>query len=150
MIFDHFDNATQYRGIHAGLDAAFDYIAGHRFEEDTPGKIDVDGGRLFYTIAPVQGKGKGLAKLEAHQRYIDIQFVLSGNDVIGLKPTPECQADPNGFDTAKDIGFYEDAPESWITLKPGRFVILWPQDAHAPLSTQESMNKVVFKIALDW
>jgi YhcH/YjgK/YiaL family protein len=150
MIFDQFENAKQYRGIHAGLDAAFEYIARHRFEDDTPGKVTVDGERIFYTIAPVQGKGKGGAKLEAHKRYIDIQFVLSGEDLIGLKAMSECQWDKNGFDAGKDIGFCDDQPESWIVLKPGMFVILWPQDAHAPLSNDEAMNKVVFKIALDW
>ena len=65
-------------------------------------------------------------------------------------PVGHCQPDADGFNDSADIGFFDDEPTSWLELVPGCFAIFHPQDAHAPLSTDDEMLKVVVKIALDW
>lgn len=150
MILDRLENAGRYRGLHAGLAAAFDYIASGKLAELPVGKHEIDGKRLFVMVADERGRGEGVPKLEAHKRYIDIQMVTTGQDRIGWKPTKLCQPDAEGFHEDKDIGFFGDEPENWLVLHPGDFTVFFPEDAHAPLSTEGTMHKAVFKIALDW
>ena len=75
-------------------------------------------------------KTKEEAKLETHNRFIDIQIPLSGVEVMGYTPRedlPEAE-----YNADKDISFYHGLAESYIPVKPGMFVIFFPQDAHAP------------------
>lgn len=150
MILDRLENQALYRDLHPGLAAAFDFLANNQLRSLPHGKHEIDGERLFVTLGARRGKGMGGAKLEAHKRYLDIQLVLSGSDRIGYKPTSQCRPDADGFNDSADIGFFDDEPTSWLELVPGSFAIFHPQDAHAPLSTDDEMLKVVVKIALDW
>ena len=89
-------------------------------------------------------KTKEEAKLETHNRFIDIQIPLSGVEVMGYTPREdlpeaECNAD-------KDISFYHGLAESFIPVKPGMFVIFFPQDAHAPGVTPDGVKKVIVKV----
>ena len=67
---------------------------------------------------------------EAHKKYIDIQFLISGAELMGVGPLEEMdrevEARPEG-----DIWFY-NGPLSQLLLAGDRFAALWPGDAHAP------------------
>ena len=85
---------------------------------------------------------------EVHHAYFDIQIPLSGEEVYGLAafdPSAE-----GSFDEAKDIGFY-DVPVEPLTLRPGRFAILFPGVcAHAPCCSEDvpgtTIRKIVIKV----
>ena len=84
--------------------------------------------------------------LEAHRGYIDIQYVIDGADLIGIRKTSGCANPIGGYDRQKDIIFFNDKPEKYIKLKPGEFAIFFPDDAHAPLSGRAAAHKAVIKI----
>ena len=89
-------------------------------------------------------KTKEEAKLETHNRFIDIQIPLSGVEVMGYTPRedlPEAE-----YNADKDISFYHGLAESYIPVKPGMFVIFFPQDAHAPGVTPDGVKKVIVKV----
>ena len=50
------------------------------------------------------------------------------------------------FYADKDISFYHGLAESYIPVKPGMFVIFFPQDAHAPGVTPDGVKKVIVKV----
>ena len=81
-----------------------------------------------------EGRGRTDARLESHRRYIDIQLTLDGDEEIGWRPLSLCRAPVAPFDEQRDIRFYDDAPDSWVAVPPGRFAIFFPDDAHAPLA----------------
>ena len=77
-------------------------------------------------------------------RFIDIQIPLSGVEVMGYTPRedlPEAE-----YNADKDISFYHGLAESYIPVKPGMFVIFFPQDAHAPGVTPDGVKKVIVKV----
>ena len=88
-------------------------------------------------------KPKTEAKLEAHRKYIDIQFVISGEETMGWSPVQGCGNDL-GFNKAKDCGFFGDVPMAWFPVRPAHLRSL-PHDAHAPASVGTA-RKVVVKI----
>lgn len=148
MILDTLDQADRYAGLHPGLEKGFGFLQTLRPDALMPGRHEIDGERVFAIAAEDNGRGRDGARLEAHCRYIDIQYVVQGHEVIGWRELGDC-ADADGpFDEERDIVFFRDEPESWIDLLPGRFAIFFPDDAHAPLAGSGSVTKVVVKVAV--
>ncbi len=150
MILDRLDMAQRYCSLHPGFRPAFEFLRSADLAELSLGRHDVVGDRLFVLVARGVGQGRAGAKLETHRRYIDIQLALGSNDEIGWRPTSTCERIATPFDADKDIMFFADAPQTWLTLAPGNFVIFFPDDAHAPLAIDGELRKIVVKIAVNW
>jgi biofilm protein TabA len=147
MIVDTFAQRDRYRLLHPGFAAAFDFAGSHDLGALAPGRHAIDGERLFVSIDHIEGRGRTGARLESHRRYIDIQLGIEGAEEIGWRPLADCRSPSGRFDEDRDIGFYDDLPESWVTVPPGRFAIFFPADAHAPLGGIGWLKKAIFKIA---
>jgi YhcH/YjgK/YiaL family protein len=75
---------------------------------------------------------------------------LTSNETFGLKPTQECLTPISNFDTERDIVFYNDTPNEYITLNKGEFIIFFPEDAHAPcIDTTNNHLKLIVKISVE-
>ena len=150
MIFDSLNNFTRYIDLHPGFKRGFEFLSSHPLDQLTDGKQPIDEDRIFALGMATKGKGMDQAVLETHRKYIDIQYTVSGVDVIGWEEQTHCTSTPDGYNTEKDVEFYIDRPNLWIPVSSGRFAIFFPEDAHAPLGTDGLVHKVVLKIALDW
>ena len=52
------------------------------------------------------------------------------------------------FDTAMDIRFYDDEPQTYYTLRPGQFTLLFPEDGHAPMVGEGDVRKIIVKVRI--
>lgn len=147
MILKHVDEAERYESINPGFRAAFEFLRRHDLATLAPGRYPIDADRVFAIVDDTVGRGRAAARLEAHRRYIDVQFVVSGTEVIGWAPVARCTID-TPYDEAKDILFSSDPPVTWLTLPAGTFVVFFPEDAHAPLAGTGPLRKVVIKVAV--
>jgi len=150
MILDKLDQSGRYLALHPGLEAGFIYLRTLALDHLKDGRNQIDGDRLYALVSSGKGKGRSGARLETHQKYIDIQFTFSGTDEIGWAALTSCQKQSEGYNTDRDIEFYTCTPESWIQVHTGSFAVFFPGDAHAPLATDGFAGKVVVKIAVDW
>jgi biofilm protein TabA len=150
MILDALSNEARLRNVHPGFAAAFQYLRETDLQQLPEGRREIDGSRLYALVVRAQGKGQQGAKLEAHRRYIDIQYSLTGHDVIGWKPVSTCRNPEQDYSEPKDIQFFLDASDSWVAIPQGSFGIYFPQDAHAPMASDGPIHKVVVKVAVDW
>ncbi len=154
MILDRLEEAPQYCRLHPGFDAAFDLLRSTPFDEIKPGRHEVMGDALILIVENVTGKGQGGARLEAHRKYIDVQFVIPDKNMVaeqfGWRPTAACAKAVGLFNDAKDIIYFDDQPELWFPLPPGHFVVFFPSDAHAPLAGEGDVRKAVVKVAVNW
>ncbi len=148
MILDRLENWKQYAALNSGLAGAFEFLQRGDLAELPEGKHSIDGERVFAIIVRADGVGREKARLEIHREYIDIQFCISGCDEIGWRPT-DCCCGAEGFDEDKDLGFFADESEAWLAVGPGRFAILFPADAHAPLGGAGPVHKAIVKVAVD-
>jgi biofilm protein TabA len=146
MIIARLDQRQEYEDMHPAFAKAFDFLQQENLADLPVGRYEVDGDRLFCTVSRDSGKTRAEAKLEAHRKYIDIQYIIAGDEEMGWKPSAECTDVHTPYDDAKDIMFYNDAIENWISVPPGSFVIFTPQDAHAPMVGEGEIHKVVCKI----
>jgi YhcH/YjgK/YiaL family protein len=148
MIEDALENAAQYTARHPGFAEAFEFLRDPDLISLPDGEYPIDGRRVYAIVARTRGKGPANVRLEAHRKYIDIQYVAAGRERMGLKATAECRMVAAPFSDERDIGFFADEPDRWIELDPGRFIILWPEDAHAPLAGEGEVHKIVVKVAI--
>lgn len=149
MILDTLENADRYASAHPLFTKAFQFLRGNDLAALPPGRIDIDGDRLFALPQEPEGRGREGARLEAHRKYIDIQVTVSGHEEIGWKGLKDCKLVSEPYRDDKDILFFGDLPDSWTRVAAGQFVIYWPEDAHAPLGGRGPMKKVVLKIAVE-
>jgi YhcH/YjgK/YiaL family protein len=150
LILDTLANSPRYAGMHAGFARAFEFLATTDLEALAPGRHEIDGDRLYVSIDHKEGRGEEGARLEAHRRYIDIQYTIDGDELIGWMPLARVSSPDEDFDAAKDIGFYADRPSTWVSVPPGSFTIFFPHDAHAPLAGRGHLKKAIVKIAVDF
>jgi biofilm protein TabA len=149
MIVDRLANAQKYSDMHAGFEKAFAFLRRADLAQLAEGRHEIEGDRVFCLISNGPGRGRDEAKLEAHRKYIDIQYVMEGTDEMGWKPTADCRISDVSYDPEKDIEFFKDAPEMWVPVPAGSFAIFFPSDAHAPLVSTGRIHKAVLKIAVE-
>jgi YhcH/YjgK/YiaL family protein len=152
MIVDYIENAHLYIGLSDGLRKAFEIIKDKALSQKADGRYEVDGDKLYYIVQRYTTKPVEECKLEAHKKYIDVQFVVSGQEIIYHTPLNGLKIE-TPYDASKDVAFYK-APASItaVNLAPGMFCILFPQDAHIPccrVNGPSNVHKVVVKVKLD-
>lgn len=112
-------------------------------------KIYIDGENLIAVPSFNKARPAEAAPLESHDKYIDIQICLQGEETIGWRDRQSCSAIKEPYNSDNDITIYSDHPTCYITLKPNQFAIFFPSDCHAPLIGERLIKKVVFKVKLD-
>lgn len=148
MILSNISHADRYATLHPLFPRAFDYIRNTDLHALAPGRHAIIGDDLFVIVEQVDGRTRAEARLECHRRYIDIQLVLEGTDEMGWKPLADCKQPIGDFNTERDIRFFQDAADSWISTPANAFCIFFPEDAHAPLVSTGKIHKLIFKIAV--
>ena len=148
MILGTLENGSRYLGVHAGFRKAFEFLSQADPGALSTGRTEIDGDRLFALVTKEPGRTRREARLEAHARYIDLQYVISGIDMMGWKPVSRCRRPAGPFDPGKDVGFFDDDPEAWIAVHPGSFAVYFPEDAHLPRVSAGEIHKIVVKVAV--
>jgi biofilm protein TabA len=158
VVLDTLSQHQRYVALHPAFAAAFRFLLSADWAALAPEsptderhsvRHQLDGDRMYVSIDQMNGRGPDGAHLEAHRRYIDIQLTIEGYEQIGWRPLGNCALPDGTFDTANDIGFFGDRPESWLSLPAGHFAIFFPSDAHAPLAGKGRVKKAIVKIAIE-
>ncbi|MCL2145519.1 MAG: YhcH/YjgK/YiaL family protein [Endomicrobia bacterium] len=146
MIVDDFRNKALFINKFSILEKAFDFVlksCGFTHAEEKRYEIDDN----MYAVAGISlPKKSNEQKLEIHKKYVDLQYIIKGEDIIGWKSLYNCSDAPVEYNKEKDIAFLNDTPDFNIILNEGCFALFFPEDAHAPLCGNESVVKCVVKI----
>lgn len=148
MILDTLSNINRYAALHPLFPQATSFIRNTNLSALSVGIHSIIEKQLFVIVEEAQGRTRAEAKLECHRKYIDIQLVLEGTDEMGWKPLAACQQPVSDYSEERDIRFFHDAADSWISTPANAFCIFFPQDAHAPLVSSGKIRKLIFKIAV--
>ena len=111
--------------------------------------MEIDGERVFALFQSYETKPEN-DRPEAHRKYIDIQYLIEGEELIGVAPLTSMERVAEAA-PERDIWFYEGETAK-LPLGGGRFAILFPQDAHAPCIAAgecRPVRKVVVKVAVE-
>ena len=152
MIIDKIENSDLYVSLSERIAKAFEILKETDFASKEDGKYEVEGEELFYVVERYTTKPIEQGKLEAHKKYIDVQFVTSGEELIGFSAIDKLETE-EPYNEEKDIAFYK-VPEqiTKVNLEAGMFCILFPQDGHIPgrqLNGPSNVLKVVVKAKIN-
>lgn len=148
MIFDRLDARGKYLSLHTRFADAFQFLLRPDLAHVAAGRHELDGPSLYASAEHREGRGHDGARLEVHRTYIDIQYTVSGVEVIGWRSLADCSRVAEAFDAERDVGFFAERPDTWLVIPAGHFAIFWPDDAHAPLAGTGHVHKVVMKVAV--
>jgi biofilm protein TabA len=115
-------------------------------------RYDIDGDNLYAPVSEYLTKNEEDARFEAHKKYIDIQYVVSGKELIGVAPKSQKKDVLEPYDGTKDIEFLIITGGENRLAIPDRFFIFFPEDAHRPgLKDGENspVRKIVVKVKVD-
>ncbi len=139
-----------HQHLHPVLKKAIDFLKETDFSNMEPQKIEIDGDTIFANILSTTSNYVDEKKVEAHKKYIDIQFSPNGGEVIGCCPVSDELEVTNDRLEEKDVINYADGiDEEFLVMEKGSYGIFFPTDAHRPgccLEEPEDIQKVVVKV----
>lgn len=148
MVKDILSRGSRYHALGPRVAAALRHAEVTNFLAMADGECAVDGSAVRALVQRYDTKPPAAGRWEAHRRHIDLQMVVSGEERIGVAPLETLAAEP--YDEHKDLLWLSGSGDV-VTMRPGDFVLLWPEDAHMPglhSAAPASVLKVVYKIAV--
>ena len=147
MIYDSLGNFSEYSCLHKNFKNVREFIRDNSLQDMTAGKHEVNIHGAFLLIEDYQTKEISEGYIECHRKYIDIQIILEGREIIGACHIEDCKAFP--YDPVKDFQKLE-GEVSLIKMTPDRFTIFFPRDWHMTRikygDIPVRVKKAVFKI----
>ena len=135
-----------------GLEAGLEFLERTDLAALPMGKHEILGDSVFALAMKSPSRAPETGQFESHREYIDIQFLLSGEETIGVAPVEGLQV-VTPYDAAKDIVFYA-LPKTYrdLVIRPGHFAVFFPPEGHLPMchsNGPHELHKVVVKVRMD-
>ena len=133
-------------------DKAFIFLKDNDLSKLELRRYDIDGDNVYAPVSEYMTKSEEAARFEVHRKYADIQYVISGKELIGISPLAMQKEILEPYDAARDIEFMTVTRGVDFKAQPDRFFIFFPEDVHRPgLRDGDStkVKKVVVKVKLD-
>ncbi len=154
MIFGNVNVNYKGLGYSPVLVKVLDWLKTTDIKKLELGRHDIDGDNIFALVQDVTTKKMADTRPEAHKKYLDVQFVVDGQEKMGSVPDYGIEKVVEAHDD-KDLYFYasEISDEAFVLATSGSYVIFFPEDIHRPCCAvnDESSRvlKVVVKVAMD-
>ena len=151
MIYDRLSNCEQYYVLGNKFKKAFEFLKNTDLITLSDGSYEIDGKEIYANVQSLKTKPVEEKKWEVHRRYIDIQYVISGQEKMGYGILEDFSEILVPYDNEKDVEFLNGEKYNFVNVGAGDFVIFFDNDVHAPmLAYDEPMNikKVIVKIAI--
>jgi biofilm protein TabA len=149
MITDLLENIALYKNLNHNILKGLDFIKATDFSKLADGKIEIEGDAIFASVNRYKTKPYLETQWESHFKYIDIQYITQGSEKIFYGPVSQMKEEI-AYNSENDIQFLSGKGD-YVTLEPGRFVILFPSDAHMPciqIGDAVEVRKVVVKVRI--
>jgi len=141
------------RSLHPVLAEAVQYLQTTDFSKLDNGTHQLKGDLMFANVMAYNTRSESEVPFEKHEAYIDVQYVISGEEKIGWFSHDDAMTPDEDQLKEKDYALYHHAKASmYVPMTTGRYVILFPDDVHQPSVSESAgipVRKVVVKIHMD-
>jgi len=153
MILGHLKNFAMEKDFFSSrLQKGFHFLQNTDFTNLAEGKMDIDGENVFAIISKYQPEPKEERYPESHGKYVDIQYIISGEEIIGYTNLSDEFEIAQDWLAEKDLLFYKKiSNEMDLTLSDGMYAVFFPWDVHRPSCRSIpgiAVHKVVVKVKL--
>jgi YhcH/YjgK/YiaL family protein len=153
MIFGNVHHAEDMAAWLPGpLQMALDHLRKTDFGALPAGNYDLQGKDIYVQVIDLTTKPFAETKPEVHRKYIDVQFLWSGREQIGVANDTGKNVVAEDLLAERDLLFYQAMEnESTLEMVPGNFAVFFPADAHRPACQVDgplAIRKVVIKVSV--
>ena len=144
MIVCPFKDLGRYASVIPGLEEAV--AAAVKITDWSAGNVALSNGNKIL-VQELDTKSPEGKLCEAHRDYLDVQYVVEGEEVVGWAPLDTLTLDGE-FNTAKDKGMYA-GPVDLMKIRAGYCYVAFPEDGHMPnlhLDAPQHVKKLVLKL----
>jgi YhcH/YjgK/YiaL family protein len=97
-------------------------------------------------------KNKEDCFFESHKKYIDIQYVFEGEEIMEVEKLSNLQVTTTYKEDLDYAKYSQSKDSSVLKIRENELAIFYPQDAHMPcikINENEKVIKAVFKISVN-
>jgi len=149
MIKDQISFYVLYAAAHPRLAEALEFLANPATATLAVGRYEIRGSEIFALVQEYDTREP--LRFEAHENYIDIQFIASGSEKIGLADLADLTV-TEAYNPEKDITRLEGKSKNDFLMTAGDFMVIFPHEPHQPgihpADTPVAVRKVVVKVAV--
>ena len=148
MVLDKIENSHLYAGLSEKIAKAFEYIKSTDLANTQNGTYEIDGMDVFAMVQDYDTKPWNDGKVEAHHKHIDVQYIVSGEELMGV--ASKTNQIPYLKNKEDDYDFYKCETRP-VLVSEGMFTIFFPEDLHMPcreVNKTSYVKKVVVKVKI--
>lgn len=150
MLFANISVAEKYDYLEEKFRAAYEWLKETDIISLPEGSYPIMGDTVVASVQEYTTIPADQGSFESHEKYFDIQYVVSGREQFGICKTDGLKEKERI--TERDLIFYEEPELSGsVLLEEGDLIIVAPEDAHKPrcvAGTPCEVKKVVIKITV--
>lgn len=142
-------NLADNSHLNEGLLSKLDLLKKVDFSQYSAGYHEINGDAFFF-LNEYETKEIEDCFWEAHQKYLDIHFILKGKEKIAIDHIDHQNVKVE-YNMEKDATIFEGDIHSVITMNPGDVMICFPEDSHMAgiiAEQKQHIRKVVLKVKL--
>jgi YhcH/YjgK/YiaL family protein len=147
MLYDTLENFQQYISLSPHFRSVIEFVNATDLVTLPTGRHDIGSLGVYASVNEYQTKPQSDCFIESHLKYIDVQIVASGIEVVGVCAKSNCRT--GLYDESKDFMQLYGSVD-FITLSPGLFAVFFPQDGHMPGVSHgaeaDKVKKIVIKV----
>lgn len=132
-------------------DMAFEFLASNDLQNMSR-RVDLDGNNVYVMVSDYNSKEKSETSYEVHKKYVDIQYVAVGEELMGKATLGQVGEFTRPFNESGDIGYFAYEDGDYFLANPGTFFIFFPDEVHRPsIKVNESIpiKRIVVKILVE-
>lgn len=150
MIYGKVNSLQRYLGLHPNLDIAIRWIISHPDLSILPqGVTAIDGGNVYLNRFDYETRPPEDLLFEAHEQFADIHLILDGEEAIHVSDIRDLQEEKRKPES--DYIGCSGESQSVCVMRPGFFLVAFPEDAHkvkVRYHSETTVQKAVVKIKL--
>lgn len=148
MVLDTLKNMDLYEGLGENFKQVAEYVKKTDLRTLEAGKHDLENG-VYFMVQEYTTKDIAAGKYEAHRKYIDIQIILEGEEIMGYAPIETLAAETD-YDESGDYQLFT-GEGSLLNVVKDNFAIFFPEDGHMPgVGTSPcEVKKIVVKVPVE-
>lgn len=129
-------------------EVAYNFLRDFNPAEYADGRYELEEG-VYVNIETYETQERKDRRFETHERYIDVQYIIEGEELITLSKVEELNLQ-NEYDPQRDISFYWTSVQgNDYCVGKGQFLVIETGVAHMPcvcVNGKQTVRKAVVKI----
>lgn len=152
MIFSSIYSNDSFTNYPKAVQKAIKYLKDNDFNKMETGVYEIQGKEIYAQVFDAQTDVVETKKPEVHEKFLDVQFLASGEEMLGFTPDTGKYEIDERIDE-RDLIFYKSVEnEGFIKAVPGCFCVFFPFDVHRPavcVDKPMKIRKVVVKVSTE-